>query len=441
MKKYLLLLFLMTISSQAFGKISFAILPIEVKKGITAADDLTAYTRISSDLLKSKKYKLVDRKTITKVLKEQKFQLSGAAEMKKLVKVGKLLGVNKMISSSLSWRAKSVCMHINVIDVETGEIEITHEECDPDPARSASYCARKVINKYQMVGHVIGISGNKVVINLGKNDGISGGQEIFIARKESLKDVSDSVLFEDTKRLGKLKVIKVTGGRAVTKSLFFKNKNLKPQKNDLVSPEPIPYAGPKLSNKPLLPNAEKSDEILDDDMEDKKYLSPLGNEGNSYVDGKLLLNNSQSKEYHVYAYYPSPFDDLDDFILEVDIEFLKISGLYNKISISVRDDRSYYSGYAYSFMINDEGGFQISLFKFGDIIPIVPLQTSPHIKRKESENTLKIVAVDSKFDFYINDEFVIGFKEETIRRGGIGIYLERGSKATLDNLKIWKIKK
>lgn len=443
MKKsmFLILFFIfLMISPHAQAKISFAILPLEVKQGVDQADEMTAYTRISSDLLKSQKYKLVDRNTITKVLAEQEFQLKGVTDTSELIKVGKILGVSKLISASLSEKDKSICMQCNVIDVQTGEVEITHEECDDDPARAASYCARKVINKYQMEGKVIGIVSDQVIVDLGKSDGLHVGQELFIARRESIKDNSGKVLFEDLKRIGKLTVINVTGGRAITKTLSLKTKNIVPRKDDVVSPEPIPFTEPKLYNKPFFPNVKKGDLILDDDMEDNKYLSPLNTQGEYYVDGKLLLDNTSGKTYHAYCYYPSPFDNLDDFILEVDIEFLKIQNIYNKISISIRDDRDYHSGNSYSFMINDEGGFQISQFKFGDIIPIVPVQPSPHIKRGESKNTLRIVAIDSKFDFYINDKFAISFEEETIRRGGIGIYLEQYSKATVDDLKIWKVK-
>ena len=81
------------------------------------------------------------------------------------------------------------------------------------------------------------------------------------------------------------------------------------------------------------------------------------------------------------------------------------------------------------------------LFKSGALTTIVPLETSPFLKRGETSNKIKIIAIGSKFDFYINDKFVIAFEEESIRKGGIGIYVGQHAYILIDNLRIWKIKR
>lgn len=423
------------------AKTSFAILPIEYKKDIKQSQVTTASARFSSDLLKTKKYKLVDRQKIKDVLKEQQLQQTGISDQAKLIKAGKILGVDKMISSTLSKKPNTVCMQINVINTETGEIELTVQKCDTDAAKAASLCARKVVLKYPVEGKIKGIVGNNIVINLGQNDGITTNHEIFVARRSLLKDKRGNVLFADFFRIGKLEVVKVSQSRTLCKVLSLAKKGEFPKINDIVSHEPIPYKGAQVSHKPFFPKVRKGKKILFDNMSSRKYLSPANNESENYISGKLSLNNKSGKNVHSYCYYPAPFDKLADYILEVDIKFEKIAKTYNKISVSIRDDRDYHYGNAYSFFINNKGNYEISMYKSGDLVNITTLETSPHIKRETGENTVKIVAKGAKFDFYINDKYIISFFDETFRRGGIGFYAGKYSHILIDDLKIWEIKK
>jgi len=155
-------------TSHALQQTSFAILPIEAADNVSASERAEAESTLFEVLLQSGKYKLVDRARIEQILQEQSLQLSGLTDSKK-VSIGKLLGVDKLISSAI-FRDDSVKIRVSVIDVATAQVEFTKlKYLGSSGARAvARWSAAEILVRYPLLGSVTGISGNNIIIDLGQ---------------------------------------------------------------------------------------------------------------------------------------------------------------------------------------------------------------------------------------------------------------------------------
>jgi hypothetical protein len=437
----IVLLSLVIFSSQAFAQISFAILPMETKGDIVAADREEAESYLYQYLIDCKKYKIIERSRIEEIMKEQSFQMTGAADQATVVKIGKVLGVEKLIASTFYLKVPNqFALNISVIDVATAEVELSKEVSyyNYRPNDLAKFGTSYIISTYPLLGEILGKAKDIIVVNLGKNHGVNVGDRLFVARRDTLLGDNNEVLFQEVNRIGLLKVTKTDAVRSQTTLLALVDPNNVFEKGDLVSPEPVPKKEPLVSTTPLLPDVEKGRLLLDDDMETKKYLAPTDNKGEDYLNGKLLLNATHKTTGQTYCYYPAPFDNLDNVIIEGVVEFQPIEQKYNRVDVVLRKQGPYESSNSYNFFWNDEGSFAVYQWKLANPFEIIPLQASPAIHRGEAQNTFRIVAYGARFDWYLNDQFVIGFEDETLEKGGIGFMAEAYDFVTIDNVKLWE---
>ncbi len=437
----LLLLFLPI--SKGISQTSFAILPMEARGEVVEEDKEEAESSLYRNLIESGKYKILERTRIQQILNEQEFQQTGITDPSKTVKIGKIAGVEKLITSTIYLKTKdNFVINFSVTDVATAQVELTKQVSEKDYSANSHgrFCASLIIAEYPLVGKVLGKIQNIIVVNLGRNHKLKVGDRLFIARKKDLIGDDGEVLFQEYHRIGTLEITQLDASRAKTKIKFFENTNTSVTKNDLVSPEPIPRRESLISTTPLLSNVIKGKLLLEDNMQNKKYLSPTYNKGEYYINGKLHLNATHLETGHTYCFYPAPFDKIENFILEGEVKFQEISSKYNKFSIIFRHSGEYGEGdeYCYNLFINSDGGFQVNRMIAGKWSEIMLLRTSPYINRVNSKNNFRIVAFGSNFDCYINDTFIIGLEDELLEKGVIGFFVNSGCYSTFDNIKIWE---
>jgi hypothetical protein len=123
--------------------------------------------------------------------------------------------------------------------------------------------------------------------------------------------------------------------------------------------------------------------------------------------------------------------------MEGDVEFRKVKAEYNRFDIVIRCNGNYLQEVAYTLFWQDKGSFAVYFTSMGQIFNLVPLQASSAINRGEAVNRFKIVAYGSKFDFYLNDQFVVGFEDERLEKGVVGFECANGGHVMVDNVKIW----
>ncbi|NWF56678.1 MAG: hypothetical protein HXY45_17985 [Syntrophaceae bacterium] len=431
------------ISCPAGAETSFAILPIERLGDVPPERVEETQNSMYQHMVASKRYRIVDRGRLNDLLKEQSLQLTGATDTSTMVKIGKMLNVDKFLATTLAQRAPNLfALRCSVVDVQTGQIEFDREiaEIAHTGADNGRGCVGMIIAEYPLLGEITGLAQGAVIVNLGKNQGIKNGARLFVARKTSLTGQDGKVIFQELQRVGIIEV--VSAQAAMSKA---KEKRQAPDSKgfmagDLVSPDPIPSKGSALSSSPLLKNIRKGRLLLDDTMDDRQYLSVQQGMGESYHEGKLHLNATHRNSSHAYTYYPAPFDQLDNFIWEGEVEFRKTQAQYSRIDLVFRSTRDYATLECYMFFFNSDGGYSVHLAKLGRYFNIIPFTSTPLLNRGTQPNKFRIVAHGDKVDMYLNEGFLIGFENESIEKGTVGFQAHWGTYALVDNVKIWEAK-
>lgn len=83
------------------------------------AKSITEMFRVA--LINTKIFRVVERETLDKVLKEQKFQQTGLIDEKNAVKIGKILGAENVVLGSVGKLENSYTINCRLVDVETAE--------------------------------------------------------------------------------------------------------------------------------------------------------------------------------------------------------------------------------------------------------------------------------------------------------------------------------
>lgn len=119
-----ILLFVIAISIMSFAQENVTIAVLKLRpSGLqeSEAEILTDYVR--SILVEMDFYQVVDRGKMNEILNEQEFQLSGCTSTECAVEVGKLLGVQKMLTGSVGKFGKLFTIELRIINIETSRIE------------------------------------------------------------------------------------------------------------------------------------------------------------------------------------------------------------------------------------------------------------------------------------------------------------------------------
>ncbi|UCC40652.1 MAG: hypothetical protein JSV96_04180 [Candidatus Aminicenantes bacterium] len=209
-------------------------------------------------LVETGKFSMIERERVNEILKEQDFGASGAVTAQTAAKVGKMLGVDLILTGSVSQFSVSktggairrigvgvttgkVVLQARLVNTTTGEIIIATEEENKKRLIGARYkganfqqnfdyglanevmhpavkkMVAKIVNKTAGLtpaaptGRVIKVEGTKVWINLGANAGLSVGDEFEVYRKgEELIDPDTGLsLGAEEEKVGKITIIEV----------------------------------------------------------------------------------------------------------------------------------------------------------------------------------------------------------------------------------------
>lgn len=441
----LILVSFVFVSGNAYCQTSFAVLPMEVRAGIQPEIAEETLAGLNQILIESNRYTIVDRIRVKDILKEQTFQYSGLTDKNNVIKLGQLLNVEKFIYATLYKESNNqLVLRCRVIDVTTGQIELNKEMPfqNMTPKNVGRFSAGAIIAKYPLLGKIEGSVKGDSIVNLGKKHGIKNGDRLFVARKNVITADDGKSLFSEIVRVGTIEVLSVNDVWSKAKISRLADGMTSVKKDDIVSPDPISNDGMLVSNNALIKNVKKGEAILEDDMQKHQYLSVMYNEGDAYKRGKLHLVSPLKSNAPAYCFYPPPFNQLANFILEGEVEFNKAEGRNGYLRIYFRtniEPSRQFKGYV--LHLNTDGQYAISVDGNEYSNFFIPFTSTPHLKRGASENKFKIVAYGSKFDIYINDKYLISFEDELYTQGTIGLLAKQGTSVTVSNISIWKIEK
>ncbi len=111
------------IFAQETEKLRIAILDFNNTGGLSKQETITLGNRLSSMLVETDAFIVLERGQMDDILDEQGFQQTGCTTTECAVEMGELLNVEKMISGSIGKLGQTYTIDLSLIDVKTARIE------------------------------------------------------------------------------------------------------------------------------------------------------------------------------------------------------------------------------------------------------------------------------------------------------------------------------
>jgi hypothetical protein len=108
-------------SKPSSGMLNMAVSDL-TPQGVSASDAAVIADMLRSELVKDRRFNVVEKQNMEKILTEQAFQQSGCTSEECAVKIGKLLNVQRMIVGSFGKLMDKYFVNLRVVNVETGAI-------------------------------------------------------------------------------------------------------------------------------------------------------------------------------------------------------------------------------------------------------------------------------------------------------------------------------
>lgn len=108
--------------SRQTGVIKIAILGFSGNDNQTNAFGKMLAEELTAKLFQSRKYQIIERELLVKVLKEQKFELTGPVDPAAIQRLGKLLSIDAILTGSISDTAVGLRINARLISTTSGEV-------------------------------------------------------------------------------------------------------------------------------------------------------------------------------------------------------------------------------------------------------------------------------------------------------------------------------
>lgn len=216
--------------------LSFAVPSYAGEKLKVAVYDLEAYgveeslAHSVSDLLRTELFRggnfhVMERKQMEKILKEQKFQMSGAIGEEDIVELGKILSVQLMAMGSMNRLGKKFILNIRLVDVEEGKLkaaETVEVYSEDEITNGIRTLVKKISEAVPVRGKIVSLKGDDVIVSLGSMDKIDKGATLRVQRLgESFSDpTTGKALGRVVVEVALLRVEKVMGEQLSMTSLL-----------------------------------------------------------------------------------------------------------------------------------------------------------------------------------------------------------------------------
>ena len=151
MKLHLIILLLIMITLPLFAKtgekMTVAVMNWEASS-LDESEVISLSDRLRFELMATGQYDVMERNRMNDLLWEQGFQQTGCTSTECVVRVGQLLGVDRMITGSIGKLGRLYTLYLQVIDIEKGRIiQSQVEDCDCPIETVLTQSIRNIVNK------------------------------------------------------------------------------------------------------------------------------------------------------------------------------------------------------------------------------------------------------------------------------------------------------
>lgn len=113
--------------AQKTKKTTIAVLNINSRGGVSPSEAQTLADRLRSELVNTNVFTVLERGQMDAILKEQGFNLSGCTSSECAVEVGRMLGVQQMVTGDVGKLGGVITIDIRVFDIQSGKILSAHQ--------------------------------------------------------------------------------------------------------------------------------------------------------------------------------------------------------------------------------------------------------------------------------------------------------------------------
>lgn len=189
---------------------------LQEKGGLSERDGFSTVitTELGDKLNASGRLKVVERAVLDQLLSELNLGSSDLADPETALKLGRVLAAKIIGTGTLLYGPNSTLMSLRLIDTETTAVpkvitqELASGEMLPKTIHSLTReILTAIIQKYPLQGYVVQASEEKVMLNLGKNQGVVQGAQFEVIETQAPIEYKGKMLQGAPKTIGQIEIV------------------------------------------------------------------------------------------------------------------------------------------------------------------------------------------------------------------------------------------
>ena len=167
-------------------RLRIAILPFENRGSDESMDLLDKLITVFVNL---ERFKVLERARLEKVLEEHQLGMSGFIDATTAAEIGKGIGVDAVVTGSISWNRNEVGVDARFIDTETAAIISAQDAYSTHTdLRSLNDMLGQLAGKFRgdlpvVTGYVIDVSDGRITFDLGRSKHVKKGMKCYVYRE------------------------------------------------------------------------------------------------------------------------------------------------------------------------------------------------------------------------------------------------------------------
>jgi TolB-like protein len=198
-------------------RLSIAVLPFESKGLGQEIGEVDLLDKLITGFVAIKRFKVIERAQLEKILDEQKLGLTGIIDASTAVEIGKGIGVDAVLLGSVTQAGQSVSVDARLIDTETAAIVTARDAyCSRINLKNISQMIMELAGKFKsdlpiLHGYVIGVDGTTLTVDIGRNRGVKKGMKAHVYREgeQIVHPVSGKVIGKEINQICEIQITDV----------------------------------------------------------------------------------------------------------------------------------------------------------------------------------------------------------------------------------------
>ena len=203
--------------------LSIAVLPFDNSgKNIHSSMISITMDKLITRLVKTRRFKIIDRGAIEKIMQEQALSMTGMVDEASAVEAGRVIGADAIIIGNMVLMNDIVKVSVRLIDVETSEtivandVDIINKNVD----RSMQKMAQMIDNDMPLVeGIIIKVDAESLILDIGSDLNLRKGTKCTVYKKgeEIIHPVTGEILGNNVTTLGEVVITQVQPKMSIAK--------------------------------------------------------------------------------------------------------------------------------------------------------------------------------------------------------------------------------